>query len=75
MDLKFAKVDADENKNLADLYEIGSYPTLTFFKDGQHYDFSGTCKYLIFSELKGYCQLVKEKNGILIKSCRILKRN
>ena len=33
--IKFCKVDVDENANLAEKYSISSLPTLVFFENGQ----------------------------------------
>ncbi|XP_016375362.1 protein disulfide-isomerase-like [Sinocyclocheilus rhinocerous] len=44
-EVRLAKVDADEEKDLATEFHVGSFPTLKFFKDGNRQnatDFSGT---------------------------------
>ena len=37
-DVKFVKVDVDENEELADKYQISTIPTLLIFKDGKVVD-------------------------------------
>ena len=40
-DIKLAKVDAVEETELAQQYEVRGYPTIKFFKNGKPFDFSG----------------------------------
>lgn len=43
-DVRLAKVDAAEEKELANEFSVGGFPTLKFFKDGNRQnvtDFSG----------------------------------
>ncbi|MEK6914581.1 MAG: thioredoxin [Nanoarchaeota archaeon] len=37
-DIKFVKIDVDENSELSEKYEIRSIPTLIFFKNGKMID-------------------------------------
>lgn len=39
--IKLSKVDATENKNLAEKYGIRGYPTIKFFKNGKDSDYTG----------------------------------
>jgi thioredoxin 1 len=34
-DVKFVKINVDDNKTIAEKYDIRSIPTLIFFKDGK----------------------------------------
>ena len=43
-DIKLAKVDADENEKLKIKFQISSYPTLKFFREGQVVGYKGTRK-------------------------------
>lgn len=40
-DVKLAKVDAVEETELAQEYEVRGYPTIKFFKNGKPFDYSG----------------------------------
>jgi len=40
-DIKLAKVDATEQKKLAETYGVRGYPTIKFFKNGQVLDYTG----------------------------------
>ncbi len=43
-EVRLAKVDADQEKDLATEFHVGSFPTIKFFKDGNRQnatDFSG----------------------------------
>ena len=40
-DLKLAKIDATEHRDMATKYGVGGYPTLKFFKSGQPIAFKG----------------------------------
>ena len=37
-EVKFAKINVDDNQELAEEYEVRSIPTLIFFKDGKEVD-------------------------------------
>jgi thioredoxin 1 len=37
-DVKFVKIDVDDNQELAQRFQIRSIPTLIFFKDGEEVD-------------------------------------
>ena len=53
-----AKVDADAHKKLSDRYEIGGYPTIKIFKNGEPQDYTGP------RESKGIVGFVKKAMGI-----------
>jgi protein disulfide-isomerase A1 len=66
-----AKVDATENQQLADKYDVQSYPTLIFFKRGAHIPFTGgrTAKEIVEWYIK--------KSGpasVEVSSCEDLKK-
>lgn len=37
-DVKFVKINVDDNKEIAEKYEVRSIPTLIFFKEGKEVD-------------------------------------
>ena len=53
-----AKVDADAHKKLSDRYEIGGYPTIKIFKNGEPQEYTGP------RESKGIVGFVKKAMGI-----------
>ena len=51
-------MDADAHKKLSDRYEIGGYPTIKIFKNGEPQDYDGP------RESKGIVGFVKKAMGI-----------